>query len=143
MSYSRIKFMLLSIFKMKLKRIALGSVIITNLLSSICTSILIMTWLNCCNFFWWFYCVDTKDTIFICFFFVFCFFSVCANYFQLLFVLIILEVWLRVCLELRFLIFFCFLLFHHHLAVACVLYRQIRHCYLAVYHLIFFIYQYI
>ena len=78
MSYSRIKFMLLSIFKMKLKRIALGSVIITNLLSSICTSILIMNLLNCCHFFWWFYCVDIKDTIFICCFFVFVFFfSLC------------------------------------------------------------------
>ena len=71
-----------------------------------------------CKVFWWFYCVDKINTIFVYFFFL-----VCLNDFQLLLVLIILGVWLIVCLELRVLTFFLFLLFHH-LVAALVLYQR-------------------
>ena len=58
-----------------------------------------MTWLNCIKHFWWFYDPTTKDTLFawLCF-------LVWLNYFQVLYVLIILKVWLIVCLDWRFLI---------------------------------------
>ena len=72
-----------------------------------------------CKVFWWFYCVDKINTIFVYFFFL-----VCLNDFQLLLVLIILGVWLIVCLELRVLTFFLFLLFHHLLVAALVLYQR-------------------
>ena len=60
-----------------------------------------MTWLNWGKLFWWFYHADTKDVIFFWFRCL-----ICLNYFQHLFVLRILEVWLIVCLESRFLILF-------------------------------------
>ena len=70
----------------------LGSVVVTSLLSFI----IIMTWLKCCKVIWWFVMLIQKiqhlfDLIF--------FFLVFMNYFQLLFELIILKVWLIVCLE--------------------------------------------
>ena len=65
----------------------------------ICT--IIITWLNCCKVFWWFYYADTKVIVFVWFHFL-----VCMNYIQLIFVLIfvliILEGWLIVFLELIF-----------------------------------------
>ena len=48
-----------------------GSVFITNMLSPMCTPIIIMTWLNCFKVFWWFYCVDTKYIVCVWFFFFF------------------------------------------------------------------------
>ena len=58
--------------------------------------------LNCFKRFWRFYYADTKDIVFVWFQFL-----VCVNYLQFLFVLIILEFWLIVCVQLRF----CFLFF--------------------------------
>ena len=57
----------------------LGSFVIMSSLSFIS----IMTWLNCCKVFWWFYCVDTKAIVFFLFL-IFCFFQlfpvfICAN----------------------------------------------------------------
>ena len=34
-----------------------------SLITIIFSSIIIMTWLNCCERFWWLYCVDSKDSI--------------------------------------------------------------------------------
>ena len=62
-----------------------------------------MTSLNCCRALWLFYCVDKVDALFVRFRFL-----VCIN-FQFLFVRTILEVWLVVCLELRFWFLFVFL----------------------------------
>ena len=42
----------------------LVSVIITWLLSPVCTSIIIVPWLNCCKAFCWFYYADTKHIVF-------------------------------------------------------------------------------
>ena len=92
------------------------SIVITSLLSLIIK----MTWLNCCKVFWWFYCFDTEDTIFFWFRCL-----VCKNYFQLLFVLIILEVTLIVCFKLMFLILFL-------LVVLWIVYQQIILHYLLV-----------
>ena len=75
------KLMPASLNKSKWK--VLGSVVITSLLFRIIT----MIWLNCFKVIWQFYCVDTKDIIFARFRFL-----VCLNYFQLLFVLVVLEV---------------------------------------------------
>ena len=47
----------LSLGKLKLK--FLGSAVIMSLLSPI----ILMTWLNCYKAFWWFYCLDTKQSI--------------------------------------------------------------------------------
>ena len=57
-------------------------------------SIITMTLLNCCKLFWWFYNADTEDTVIVSFYFL-----IFINCFQLLFVLIILEVQLIVCLD--------------------------------------------
>ena len=87
------KFLLSSLGKSKWK--VLGFVVIKNFLLSMCTPIIIiMTWLNYCKPCWWFYYADAKIIIFVWFRF-----SFCINCFLLLFVLIILEVWLKVCLE--------------------------------------------
>ena len=94
-------FRLLSILLVKFKRIVFGSVIITSLLSAMRAPVVTMTWLNCYKAFWWFYYAATKATLFVWFRIL-----VCLNYFQFLFVLIILGIWLIVCLELRFLILF-------------------------------------
>ena len=51
----------------KLKPILSDSVIIARVLSTIWTSIVITTWLNCCKDFWWFYCVDINDIVFVVF----------------------------------------------------------------------------
>ena len=80
--------------KMKMK--SFGS-----FLSSMSTTIIIMTWLNCCKLLWWFYFVDTKDIVFV----QFCF-LVYMNYLQLSFKLIMLKTWLIVYLGLRFLILY-------------------------------------
>ena len=53
------------------------------------SSIIIMTWLSYSKLFRWFYCIDEVDTKFFWFNFL-----ICMNCFQLLFVLIILQVWL-------------------------------------------------
>ena len=103
-------------------------VVISSLLSPMCTPIIIMTWLDCCKAFWWFRYVDKVDMLFLWFCFL-----VCKNYFQLLFVLIILEVWLIVCLGLRFLILFLLLLLHYLLVVVNHL---ILHHLLMFYHLV-------
>ena len=66
-------------------------------------SIIIMTWLSCCKLFWWFCYADTKNIVCVWFHFL-----ICINCSRPLFVLIILEVWLIVCLESRFLILFLF-----------------------------------
>ena len=86
----------------KSKQNVFGSVVIMSLTYSMCAHIIITTWLNCCKLFWW----CAKDIIFVYFRFL-----VWANYFQLLFMLIILKIWLIVCLELRFWILFLFLFF--------------------------------
>ena len=91
----------------KSKSKVLGSLVAT-ILSLMYTPMNIMTWLNCCKVFWWFYFVNyvnKVNTLFVWFRFL-----VYMNYFQLLFVLIILEVWLIVYLALRFLILFFILL---------------------------------
>ena len=90
----------------KSKWINFGSVITTSLLYLMFTPIVVLTWLNCCKVFWWFYYANTKDIVLVWFHFL-----VCINYFQLLFALIILEVELIVCVELRFWLFFFFFLF--------------------------------
>ena len=81
----------------KSKQKVLGSDIIMSLLSPI----IVMIWPNYCKYFWWFYCVNGKDIAFVWFRFL-----VCIDYFQHLFMITILEVWLIVCLELRFSIIF-------------------------------------
>ena len=68
--------------------------------------IVITTWLNFCKVFWWSYYADTKDLVSVWFHFL-----ICMNYFQLSCELTLLEVWLIVCLELRFLIQFLFFFF--------------------------------
>ena len=45
----------------------LGSVVITILLSPMCTPIIIMAWLNCCKVFWWLYYVDKVHALFVWF----------------------------------------------------------------------------
>ena len=64
------------------------------------------------------------------------------NYFQLLYELTILEVWLIVCLELRFLILFILLLLLHHLlVVACLINLQFLFHHLLVVPQSFFIFS--
>ena len=89
-SISCFKWVRTSIGKLKWK--FLGSAVVASLLSRI----ILNNWLNCCKVFWLFYCVDTKDIVFVWFIFL-----VSMNSFQHLFVLTILEAWLIVCLELR------------------------------------------
>ena len=83
----------------KLKTNLCGSFV---MLFSIFMNILgsLMATIFCCKPFWGFY-ADTKDIVFPWFQFL-----ICMNCFQLLLMLIILEVWLTVCLELKFLILF-------------------------------------
>ena len=57
----------LSTFLGKSKWIVFGSVITTSFLSSMCNSIIIMTCLNCCKVFWWFYCDGKVNTLFVWF----------------------------------------------------------------------------
>ena len=93
--------------------------VITNLLSPVCSPIIIKTWLYYGKAFWWFSCVDIKDRVW---------FNVlmCMSYFQFLFVLIILKFWLIVCLELILLILnLLLLLLHHPPVVAWVVYHLI------------------
>ena len=45
----------------KSKWINFGSVITTSLLYLMFTPIVVLTWLNCCKVFWWFYYANTKD----------------------------------------------------------------------------------
>ena len=52
--YSFACYRLLSVLLFKLKRIVFSTVSITCLLSSVYTPTIIMTWLNCCNVFWWY-----------------------------------------------------------------------------------------
>ena len=104
-------FRLPSIFLFKSKRIAFGSAVIASFLPSVCTPIIIITWLNCCKVVWWFYYADAEHMAFAWFRFL-----VCLN-FQFLFVLIILEAWLIVCLQLWFLITLFFCPLHHFLVV--------------------------
>ena len=92
------------------------------------SSMIKMSWLNCCKIFCWFYYADTKDTVSVWFHFL-----IFINGFQLLFVLI-LEVLLIVCLELRFLILLPLLLFLHHLLVVSLKLLQ----YILLYQLILF-----
>ena len=73
------------------------SKVLVFLITAIFSSGIIMIWLKYCKVFWWFYCADTKDIVSFWFRFL-----VCLNYFQLLYALIMIEVWLIVCLELRF-----------------------------------------
>ena len=96
--------MLASLGKSKQK--VFGSVVITSLLSTKWTPTVIMSWLNCWKSFCWFYYAETKDIVFAQFHFL-----ICLNYFQLLFVVIILWVWSVVCLELRLLILFLLFVF--------------------------------
>ena len=73
---------LVNIFRpIKIKIKILGSLI------TIIFSSNIMTWLNCCKLFSWFYWTDAKDIVFVWFHFL-----IYMNCFQLLFVLIILKV---------------------------------------------------
>ena len=58
--------------------------LITSILPLMYAPMFKMTLLNCCKHFWWLYNADTKDALFFLF---------SLNYFQLLFVLMILEVW--------------------------------------------------
>ena len=122
MLHDRINFthqIIVSIFgSIKVK--SLGSVVIMSLIYSMCAPNIIKTWLNCCRVFWRFYHVDMKDIVLVWYvLFVY------LNYFQFLFVLMILEVWLIVYLELRFLILFLFLLSHHHLLVTWLVNLQL------------------
>ena len=90
-----------------------------------CTHIIKMIWLNHCKVFWWFFCVGGRDIIYLRHNTWFCSGN-CINYFQLLFVLIMMEFWLIVCLELRFWLFFLLLLLLHHLLeVLWMIYQQI------------------
>ena len=86
------------------------------------TGIILTTWLNFVNFFWWFCYTATKDLllqkilltkVFVWFYFLFC-----INCSHLLSVLIILEVYLTICLELKSLIILILLLLHHLLVLA-------------------------
>ena len=98
---------LINIFwPIKIKTKSFGS-----LIAIIFSSMIIMTRLNCCKLFWWFYYADTK------YIFVWFHSLICMNCFQLLFVLIILEVWLIVCSGLIFLSLFLLLPIHHLLVV--------------------------
>ena len=65
------------------------------------SSIAIMTCLNYCELFWWFYYAETKCIVFVWFHLL-----ICLNYFMLLFALIILKIYLIICLESRFLTLF-------------------------------------
>ena len=100
---------LLSAYLGKSKRKVLSSAVVLSSIYSMCAPLILVTWLSYCKLFWWFYWVDKVDTIFVWFWFL-----VCINYFQLLFVLIILDVWLIVCLDLKFwfLFLFCFVFFN-------------------------------
>ena len=100
MFYDRINFIL----QVYASILCLGSVVITSFMSPMCTSIIVMA-RNCCKFFWWFYCINAKDTVFAWSRFLFC-----MNYVQFSFVLVILKVWLIVYLELKFVILFLLLL---------------------------------
>ena len=84
-------FRLFSTFIGKSKQVVFGSVIMRSLLLLIYTSIVIMSWLNCYELFWRFYYANKKDIVFDCFCFL-----VCMNNFQILLVLVTLEVWLTV-----------------------------------------------
>ena len=75
-----------------------------------------MTWLHSCKFFWWFHYADTKDVVFVWFHTLTC--LNCVS------VLIILEFFLIICLELKFLILFLLLLL---LVRACRKNLQIHH----------------
>ena len=97
----------------KLKQKVLGS-----LFTIIFSSMIIMTWLNCCKLFLRFYYADTKDTVFAWFHFL-----ICMDCFQHLFVQVLLEVWFIICLELKlFKIIFLLLLPLHHLLVVALVY---------------------
>ena len=75
-SISCLKFLSTSLSISKWKWKVLASEL-TSLLLSIRALIIIMTWLNCCKVFLWFYCANTL--------FVWFLFLVCFNYFQVLF----------------------------------------------------------
>ena len=109
-----------------------SSVFITSLLSFLITPIVITTWLNCYKTFWWIYYTGTKDTVFVWFHFL-----VCMNYFQLLFVLVILEVWSIVCLELLLWLLLLLLLFLYH---TLVLVWVVNQRFLLFHHLLVFYY---
>ena len=128
-SISCIKFSSTFWSQSKLKQKVLGS-----LITVIFSSTIVMTWLNCCRLFWWFYYADTNDTVFVWFRYL-----ISLNYFQLLFVLIILEVYLIICLESKLLIIFLLLLPHLLLVVACQINVQILlyHFFLKLYQPIF------
>ena len=102
--------LLTSIGKSKWRVLSL--VFITSRLLSIYIPIVIMTWLNHCKAFCWFCYADTKDILSTWFYFL-----VCMNYIQLLYVLIILEVWLIVSFELRFWFQFLFIFFFEALVL--------------------------
>ena len=108
----------------KSKWTVFGSVIIISSVPSRYIPIIIMTCLNCCNNFGWFYYDEIAERTFgvlLCWYkrCIICVILalVCMNYFQFLFVLKITEVCLVVCLELRFFILFLLLLLHHFLAL--------------------------
>ena len=81
-SISCLKFSSASLGRWNLKQNVLES-----LITIIFSSMIIMTRLNCCKLFRWFYYDDTKDIVFVLFHFL-----ICMNCFQLSFELIILEV---------------------------------------------------
>ena len=56
-SISYFKFSSTSLGQSKLKQKVLGS-----LSTIIFSSMIVMTWLNCCKLLWWFYYADTRDT---------------------------------------------------------------------------------
>ena len=100
-----------------------------SLITNIFSSIIIMIWLICCIIFWIFYCVDINDIIFVWFHFL-----ICMKCFNLSLVLIILEVYLIICLDLKFLMSFLlfsfFFILHHLLVVALLVNKQIFHQFL-------------
>ena len=61
------KFSSTSLGQSKLKQNVLGP-----LVTVIFSSVMMMTWLNCCKLFWWLYYTDTKDTVFVWFHFLIC-----------------------------------------------------------------------
>ena len=114
-----LRFMIESFLYFKLLQTSLGitkwivfSSAIISLLSLRCTPIFSYDLIRLMWSFLVFYYGDKVDTLFVWFHFL-----VCMNYLQVLFSLVILKVWLTVCLELKFLILFRFLLFHHFLVV--------------------------
>lgn len=81
-------------------------------LSKYCYSHYYIDWIKYCKVSWWFYCTDPKEIVFLWFRFL-----VCMDCFQLLLVLIILEVLLIIWLELGFLIIFLFILPSYYVLV--------------------------